>query len=107
MKPDVVITPCSDYSAGEARRALEQVMAPLGGLDWVLPGMKIVVKVNLVTFAKPEKAATTHPGLLCALTEQLTARGAEVVVGDSPGGLYNAAYVNRIYAAAGMKAVEQ
>ncbi len=107
MKPDVVITPCSDYSAGEARRALEQVMAPLGGLDWVLPGMKIVVKVNLVTFAKPEKAATTHPGLLCALTEQLTARGAEVVVGDSPGGLYNAAYVNRVYAAAGMKAVEQ
>ena len=36
----------------------------------------------------------------------LASRGADVVVGDSPGGLYNAAHLNRVYAAAGMKAVE-
>ena len=66
--------------------------------------MRIAIKVNLVTFAKPEKAATTHPGLLCALVKMLAARGADVVVGDSPGGLYNAAYVNRVYAATGMRA---
>ena len=87
--------------------ALERVIKPLGGLDWVRPGMKIAIKVNLVTFAKPEKAVTTHPGLLCALVKLLRARGADVVVGDSPGGLYNAAYVNRVYAATGMRAAEQ
>ena len=107
MRPDVVIVPCADYSEGEAKGALERVLAPLGGLDWVRPGMKIAIKVNLVTFAKPEKAATTHPGLLCPLVGLLSERGADVVVGDSPGGLYNAGYVNRVYAATGMKAVEQ
>ena len=107
MKPDVVITSCGNYDQGEARAALERVLTPLGGLDWVTQGMNIAIKVNLVTSAKPEEAATTHPGLLCALVELLAERGADVVVGDSPGGLYNAAFVNRVYAATGMKAVEQ
>ena len=107
MKPDVVIVPCEDYSEEATRTALEQVLAPLGGLDWVSPEMKIAIKVNLVTSAKPEKAATTHPVLLCSLVRTLRERGADVVVGDSPGGLYNAAYVGRVYSATGMKAVEQ
>lgn len=107
MRPDVVITPCGDYEHRTVRAALEGVLAPLGGLDWVGPGMRIAVKVNLLTAAKPEQAATTHPAVLCALTELLRSRGAEVVVGDSPGGLYNAAFVNRVYAACGMKAVER
>ena len=107
MKPDVVIVPCASYGREEARAGLERVLAPLGGLDWVRPGMKIAVKANLLTFAKPEKAVTTHPALLCALVELLAARGADVVVGDSPGGLFNAAFVGRVYAAAGLKAVEQ
>lgn len=106
MKPDVVIVPCGGYSEEEVFPALEQALAPLGGLDWVAPGMKIAVKVNLVSSAKPEQAVTTHPGLVCALVKLLALRGADVVVGDSPGGLYNAAHLNRVYAAAGMKAVE-
>ncbi len=106
MKPDVVIVPCGSYSEEEVFPALEQALAPLGGLDWVAPGMKIAVKVNLVSSAKPEQAVTTHPGLVCALVKLLASRGADVVVGDSPGGLYNAAHLNRVYAAAGMKAVE-
>lgn len=107
MKPDVVIVGCADYGVNTVRAALEQVLAPLGGLDWVVPGMKIAVKANLVTFLKPEKAATTHPALICELVRMLAERGADVIVGDSPGGLYTAAFVNRVYAAAGMKAVEQ
>ena len=107
MKPDVVIAPCGGYTERGVLEALERVLAPLGGLDWVSPGMKIAIKVNLVAAAKPEKAATTHPGLLCALVRLLRERGADVVVGDSPGGLYNAAYVNRVYAATGMREAEQ
>lgn len=107
MKPDVVIASCVDYSHESVKSALEQVMQPLGGLDWVTPGMRIAVKANLVSFLKPEKAATTHPELLCELVRMLADKGADVVVGDSPGGLYTAAFVNRVYAATGMKAVEQ
>lgn len=105
--PDVVLTPCVDYSVPEVERALKEVLEPLGGLEWVKPGMKIAIKANLVTFLKPERAATTHPSLLCALVRMLTQRGAHVVVGDSPGGLYNAAFVGRVYQATGMEQVEQ
>lgn len=103
---DVSIAPCASYEEGDVRPALEAVLAPLGGLDWVRAGMKIVVKANLVSMMKPDRAATTHPALLCELVQRLRARGAEVVVGDSPGGLYNSVALNRVYAATGMREVE-
>ena len=105
-RPDVSLAPCADYGQETVARALSAALAPLGGLSWVRPGMRIALKANLVSFLRPERAATTHPEVLCALTRSLTALGAKVVVGDSPGGLYNAAFVNRVYAAAGMKAAE-
>ena len=67
--------PLTDYTACQS--ALE---AACGDLSWVTPGMKIAVKVNLVSGAPPEKAITTHPSLVAALTKLLIARGAEVVV---------------------------
>jgi len=107
MRPDVVITACPDYSTECTEQALVRLLAPLGGLEWVNPGMKVAMKANLVTFMKPEGAATTHPELLCSLVRLLIARGASVTVGDSPGGLYNSAFVNRVYTVTGMRAVEQ
>ena len=106
MQSDVSIVACGSYDPAECRRAMEQVLAPLGGLDWVSPGMRIVIKVNLVSAMKPEEAATTHPALLCALIELLKGRGASVVLGDSPGGLYNAAHLTHVYDAAGMRQCE-
>lgn len=99
----VSVVPCPDYSEKNCRRALETALADAGGLDWVKPGMRIGIKANLVSLMKPEAAATTHPALICALVRLLRERGADVVVGDSPGGLFTAVYVDRIYAAAGMK----
>lgn len=104
---DVSICKCNSYDLISCRTALENVLAPLGGLDWVKPGMTIAVKANLVAFLKPEAAATTHPSLLCVLSEMLTARGAKVIIGDSPGGVFAAPYVNRIYSATGIKVCEQ
>ena len=104
---EVSIVRCAEYTQDECTRALTQVLEPLGGLEWVQPGMKIVIKANLVSAMKPDKAATTHPALLAALTRLLIARGASVVIGDSPGGLYNAAFLNRVYAATGMHEAEE
>ena len=104
---DVSVVRCEDYDQRAVTDAMRAALEPLGGLDWVTPGMRVGLKANLVTFLKPERAATTHPAVLCALTELLRERGAEVVVGDSPGGVYTSVYVNRIYAATGMKRVEQ
>ena len=103
---DVSIVSCPSYEKEDVKKALQEVLAPIGGLDWVTPHMKIAIKANLVSMMKPESAATTHPALLCALVEELKARGAEVIIGDSPGGLYNSVFVGRIYAATGMKETE-
>lgn len=105
--PDVVITQCREYTLSTCREALETVLAPLGGLSWVSEGMRIVIKANLVSNMKPEKAATTHPILLCALVQMLREKGASVIIGDSPGGLYNAAHLNMVYRGTGMTLTEQ
>ncbi len=103
---EAAIVRCEEYTMEACTEALQQVLEPFGGLSWVKPGMKIVIKANLVEAMKPEKAATTHPVLLAALTKLLVEKGASVTVGDSSGGLYNAATMHRIYAATGMEAVE-
>lgn len=100
---DVSIVKCDSYAPEDCERALSAVLEPLGGLDWVRSGMRIVIKANLVSAMKPDAAATTHPALLRALTQALQARGASVVIGDSPGGLYNEAYLNRVYRVTGME----
>ena len=96
----------SEYTPALAKEALRELLAPIGGLDFVNRGTKVVIKANLVSAMKPGEAATTHPVLLCALCDMLTERGAEVVIGDSPGGLYNAAFVGRVYTVTGMRECE-
>ena len=105
MSFDVSIVPCGSYDMGEVRAALAAALAPLGGLDWVRPGMKIAVKVNLISAMRPDAAATVHPALLTALTELLQERGASVVLGDSPGGLFTAAHLNRVYDVCGFRRI--
>lgn len=107
MQPDVSIVSCQSYDEKVCREALEAVLAPLGGLSFIKPGMNVVIKVNLVSAMKPEKAATTHPTLLCELTKMLKACGANVILGDSPGGLYTPASLSHVYDVAGMRALTQ
>ena len=102
----VAVVPLSEYTASEARRVLEEALSRVFNLDDIKPNMRVVIKANLVSAMKPDAAATTHPVLLCALCDILSERGAEVVVGDSPGGLYNAAFVGRVYTVTGVRAVE-
>ncbi len=101
----VSVVPCPDYEPSNVRAALESAIEGAGGLP-ELTGKRVGIKANLVSAMKPEEAATTHPALLAALVSLLLARGArEVVVGDSPGGLYTPAFVHRVYRAAGLDAV--
>lgn len=102
----VVMTPCADYGEDTVRTALAEALAPIGGLDWVREGMTVGIKANLVSAMQPDQCATTHPALLCALTAMLRQRGARVIIGDSPGGVYTAAFVGHVYRVSGMEACE-
>ncbi|MBQ4071494.1 MAG: DUF362 domain-containing protein [Clostridia bacterium] len=102
----VSVIPLGEYNLADAKAALVDLLYPLGALESVSCGMRIVIKANLVSAMKPDTAATTHPVLISALAELLVERGATVIVGDSPGGLYNSVFVGRVYNASGMREVE-
>lgn len=102
---DVFIVPCPNYKEQTVTAAMRSLLEKSDALSFVREGMKIVIKANLVTLFKPEAAATTHPQLLCALTRELIMRGASVVIGDSPGGLYNAVYLRKVYSLCGINAL--
>ena len=103
----VSVVKCENYEENNVRAALGEALGAIGGLDMIKPGMKVGIKVNLVTGARPEKAVTTHPVPLCELIKMLCEKGAEVIVGDSPGGLYTSAFVNGVYSVSGLKAAEK
>jgi uncharacterized protein (DUF362 family)/NAD-dependent dihydropyrimidine dehydrogenase PreA subunit len=52
-----------------------------------IPGRKVLLKVNMLGPFHPDKGTTTHPALVMELARQLTAAGARVMVGDTPGAL--------------------
>ncbi len=78
---DVSIVRCEEYTEAVCERALREALAPFGGLEWVRRGMRVVIKANLVSAMKPEKAATTHPALLSVLTHLLREKGATSLSG--------------------------
>lgn len=104
---DVAVVRCKTYNVEAVKPALEEAVNAVNGLDFVKSGMKIIIKPNLVSFKKPDAAATTHPALLEALVEMLLARGADVTIGDSPGGPHSLPLLNRVYTATGMDRVEK
>ena len=98
----VSVVRLGSYDEKQARSAMEELLHPIGGLSFIRPGACVVIKANLVSAMKPETAATTHPVLLAALVEMLRERDCTVIVGDSPGGLYNAQALARVYRVTGM-----
>ena len=103
----VSVVPLGEYDIERARAALTELLAPIGGLDFVAPGAVVIIKANLVSAMKPDETATTHPVLLSALCDMLRERGAgEIIIGDSPGGLYTASHLARVYNATGVHECE-
>ena len=103
----VSIVSLPEYTYERARESLFELLSSIDGLSEIKEGMRVVIKANLVSAMKPEEAATTHPVLLSALTDLLKERGANVVIGDSPGGLYNSVFLNRVYNATGIRECEE
>ena len=107
MNQPVCIVPCSDYDQSTVSAAFDALLACADLLDWVRPGMTVGIKVNLIAPRRPDAAVTTHPAPVRELCRRLIERGAKVIVGDSPGGLYTPAILERIYQSAGLKCVEE
>lgn len=98
MKPETVVsvTSCSSYDLDGVRRAVTALLAPLGGMGrFVRPGMRVLLKPNLLSAADPEQAVTTHPTVVRAVAELVRDAGGTVWIGDSPSGHFDYAHVCR------------
>ncbi len=81
----VSVTTCPTYSKGEVRKALEEILAPLGGIDaFVKKGERVLLKPNLLSASPPSKGVTTHPSVVEAVGEMVREAGGDPFIGDSP-----------------------
>lgn len=91
------------YDPAGMKAAVEAHFAALEVEKDLFPGMKVLLKPNLLAARRPEQAVTTHPALIQAVIDWLRERGVEnILLADSPGGLYNEARLRAVYAAGGM-----
>ncbi|MBS7335815.1 MAG: DUF362 domain-containing protein [Eubacteriales bacterium] len=104
---NAAIVPCQDYDAANVHAALVEALEAIGGLDWVKSGMTVGIKPNLASAKAPEYAVCTHPVMVAELARLLIEKGAKVIIGESPGGLYNASVMHHSYSATGMTLAEQ
>ena len=104
---DVSVIGCDGYEYEKVKTALAEAIEAVGGFDVIGEGTKVAIKANLVASAAPDTATTTHPAVLAALCELISERGGFAVVGDSPGGLYNSVFLEKIYKTSGVYECEK
>lgn len=106
MPYEVSIIRCPDYDDAQVSRAVAASLAPLGGLGrFVRAGQRVLIKLNLLSAAEPERAVTTHPALVTAVVRMVQAQGATAVVGDSPGGVNSPASYQALLKKTGIQGV--
>jgi uncharacterized protein (DUF362 family)/Pyruvate/2-oxoacid:ferredoxin oxidoreductase delta subunit len=105
MDPKVSIVRAGRYDPEEIFFAVRRAVDLLGGIsDYVKKDEKILLKPNVLSAKPPESGIDTHPEVLRAVARLVREEGAEVVVGDSPGGFYFKES-DSTYEAAGIKKV--
>lgn len=108
MQEHVAVIPCAEYEEAVVTEAVFQAAAMLGGAaSFIRPGMRVLVKPNLLRAAQPEQHITTHPAVVAAVMELVKSLGAEPILAESPGGAYTAATLKTIYKATGMQGMTQ
>ena len=87
----VWLSRCGGYAPEELLRQMEEAFTALGVWEEIRPGMKVVLKPNLVMSSKPEAAIATHPALVAAVGKCVQKAGGGVLTAESPGGPYTPA----------------
>ncbi len=97
----VSVAACPSYDLEPVRQAVKGALVLLGGIRrFVRPGMRVLLKPNLLAPAPLERAVTTHPAVVQAVAELVQEAGGQVLIGDSPAG--PASKGPQVWAASGM-----
>lgn len=97
-----------DYNEERLYEAVQKQFSLLQFDRLVRPGMKVVLKPNLLMKRKPEEFTTTHPAVAAAVIRVLNGLGVtNIVIADSPGGPYTRPLLSAIYRTAGFTALAE
>jgi uncharacterized protein (DUF362 family)/NAD-dependent dihydropyrimidine dehydrogenase PreA subunit len=104
--PHVSLVRCDTYRRPQVEAAVDRAVGLLGGMGrFVRPGQRVLLKVNLLRASRPQQAVVTHPEVVRAVALMAREAGGEVVIADSPGGIFSAAMLRRIYRETGLQAM--
>ncbi len=96
-----------EYNEELINTAISKALAALETEKDLRPGMKVVIKPNLVMAKSPSFPATTHPLVIKAVAGWLREHGiTDITLAESSGGLYTAEYMKNIYHVCGMRQLE-
>lgn len=83
----VSLVRCDSYDRASLDAALGAALETFGGIAaFVRPGMRVLIKPNLLSAKDPARAITTHPHVVEEVASMVRRAGGEPLVGDSPGG---------------------
>ncbi len=100
----VVLLKCAEYNYDLIKTKLDQSLALLGGMEkYVRPGMRVLIKPNLIKREKPESQVTTHPLVVAAIAAAVKEAGAAALIAESSGGVYNKSTLKALYETTGMR----
>ncbi len=100
----VAVSRCLYYDTDKVFEAVKRSVDLIGGIEaFVSPGMKVLLKPNLLSARLPEDAVDTHPEVVRAVARLVKRAGAVPFIGDSPGGYGN--NIGEIFEKSGMKRI--
>lgn len=80
--PTVAIEKCDTYSFDKVYSAVEKLLSLCPPPE--VNGKTVLIKPNMLSPKKPEAAVCTNPAVVGAVVKAFVARGAQVLVGESP-----------------------
>lgn len=102
----VALDHANTYDADSVEVILRSQLERLG-CTHMFKGKKVAIKPNLVMKTSPETAATTHPVVLEAVIRILKDSASDIVIAESPGGLYTEQTLRANYRVCGISEVAE
>ncbi len=96
----VALVRCEDYGRERVFSSVSKAIELLDGIGaFIKPGMRVLVKPNILQAAVPEKAVCTHPDVVYSVCRILKEHGCKVILAESPGAgsIYGSAQLKKAY----------
>lgn len=85
-KTNIAVIKCDKYEKSVLEDAVKKVFNYFPEFyDTLKPQMKVLLKPNVLSEAKPESCVDTHPEIIRAVARLVKQKGCKVIIGDSPG----------------------